>query len=791
MSVSGFLFSSLNFLGEELASQGISIFFDKLKEKKQREELKKRVLEQLEHEKETFKHNLGDLNFDFDVLPKAILRFVLDKHSLGNIINIDGKKRNTEINKIYNHCITSSEANNVESEEYVKGIVDHCYQVVEYYFYSLIPGQYLLAVLMCANAVNSHIDEKLALTENEIKKYIEKLFNELRNSNYTGAGSDDSSSQDSKKAAYILKLSDYVERQKELVQALGLLPYIDPEITFKKSFPELFVHPTLKLDGQNTSYEDLINSVSGKNLVIWGDAGSGKSTLLKYISQFESLNALYFPAQDIKDNPEVITIIQNLCEVDNQTQLFIMIDGVDEVYWDDLEAYKELINKLLLLKRNARFWIACRTDFYRRASSDGIVITGNIAEVQHWDEETHVPRFLEAWAKVYNQPNVPERVNSWANQSVAVKEMLSNPFQLTLLAYLASSPKDWGPINSIYDLYESFFKVWFKREADRKTGDKDESTNYLFLEEAAEKIYRGEVYHDKPMMNSSVSDLLVWRSVPDENGLKVATMFRHHSLAAYILAHQFIMALKEGNNYLLKSVLGNITRDDVTNFVIRKAECITDKETKLWRDNLSNFYYSLPENDDSLTRIYEKVIYYVSRFNGEATEFLIPIVSKNPQAPHMRLSLAYACTLSDNAYLRQYALDYAKALSRNEEDAAINRAWTVYYFNDSNKDPYTYGDEDKGPWTNSRAARIKRFTKKNPRKKDYRFFLFDLPLFWTFLITRDWNDISEEEYRIISQLKFPEGHFNKEEIEFLSNQKEILLSDYKIQLEKLGCIIET
>ena len=149
----------------------------------------------------------------------------------------------------------------------------------------------------------------------------------------------------------------------------------------------------------------------------------------------------------------------------------------------------------------------------------------------------------------------------------------------------------------------------------------------------------------------------------------------------------------------------------------------------------------------------------------------------------MRLTIAYGCVLSENPIARVFALEYAKSISENSIDAITNRAWTVIYFGDVNdRDPYTYVDDEKRSWNNARKARIKRFTTISPRKKDYRFRLFDIPLYYNFLKDRGWNDITVEEYNILLKTDFPKNVFNDEEILFLENEKTKLLNDYKKHL---------
>jgi ABC-type oligopeptide transport system ATPase subunit len=607
--------------------------------------------------------------------------------------------------------------------------------------------------------------------------FIDQLYNDL----YGKPESISKTEATVDSTAISKKISVFIEERKRKTQSFGLLPVMNTGIAFKNAFPRLFVRPTLSYGREKIGYEDLLDLYTRRNVVILGEAGSGKSTLLKYISQFEKTNAVYFTTQDIKEHEDILKNIQILCKAEPSTDLFLLIDGLDEVYWNDMESYHELIVKLLDLNDNVHCWLASRKEFYQRTYSEGTRFTEYILEIDPWEENIHTKKFLKSWADIFEQERVPDIVDSWTKDSVAAKEMLGNPFQLTLLAYLAGFSDDNDTINTTYDLYERFFRMWFKNEKNRSTGSSDWLENIRVLEAAAQITYRGAFFHTHPLDNSAVTDLLIWQEESDMEGKRVATMFRHNSLAAFILAHQLLDAMKKGDKELLDNALNQVIKDDVTNFVIRKAEWMSEEEISLMRLNLSQYYNLIP-NDDRLTNIREKVIYYMSRFKGDSSNFLLPIVNQKPSDPHMRLSLAYACSLAEDKTLRRYALKYAESLSRNGDDARVNRAWTVVYFGDSNENPYTYRDESLGPWKNAREARLKRFSKANPRLKDYRFFLFDLPLFHTFLITRNWNDINRDEYNIIFKLCFSKDAYYPEEIRFLEKEKKSLLVDYNSNL---------
>ena len=262
------------------------------------------------------------------------------------------------------------------------------------------------------------------------------------------------------------------------------------------------------------------------------------------------------------------------------------------------------------------------------------------------------------------------------------------------------------------------------------------------------------------------------------------------SIIEFLVAYELVEAFteKKPDFYKLKSILSQNLKDDITNFVNAKLQSLSGNEKELIKERLKRLYSETLENEVS---IQEKIIYHITRLGVDASDFLREIVNTNPQNYILRLTLAYGCALCQDGDLRRYALNYAESLANNSQDAITNRAWTVVYFGDVDADPYTYKDNkddnwvQKGTgWERARAARLKRFSARGNRDKDYRFRLFDIPLFRTFLETRNWADISENEYTIISNVEFPPEYFGSEEREFLSREKEKLLRGYRAALDE-------
>lgn len=348
-----------------------------------------------------------------------------------------------------------------------------------------------------------------------------------------------------------------------------------------------------------------------------------------------------------------------------------------------------------------------------------------------------------------------------------------------------------GKIENSYDLYYQFLLGWIKNEQKRKTSTMDQSLVLGHLLSAAKCIYSdGKCVIDKTVMeDSAISGLL---RMPEErlDGSFCVREFYHRSIIEFLVAYELVEAFteKKPDFYKLKSILSQNLKDDITNFVNAKLQSLSGNEKELIKERLKRLYSETLENEVS---IQEKIIYHITRLGVDASDFLREIVNTNPQNYILRLTLAYGCALCQDGDLRRYALNYAESLANNSQDAITNRAWTVVYFGDVDADPYTYKDNkddnwvQKGTgWERARAARLKRFSARGNRDKDYRFRLFDIPLFRTFLETRNWADISENEYTIISNVEFPPEYFGSEEREFLSREKEKLLRGYRAALDE-------
>ena len=350
-----------------------------------------------------------------------------------------------------------------------------------------------------------------------------------------------------------------------------------------------------------------------------------------------------------------------------------------------------------------------------------------------------------------------------------------------------------GETASIYDMYAQFIDLWIEKEINRNTSSDSNDVIHNTLYEAAKSIYYNDEYilNEVAERNTAVNRLLQMES-RRRGGRRVARSFYHRSLAAFTIANRAYRAIYEDNIPLFIDASESSSRDEITNFLGDKFTRITSAEADTLRRNIIHIYNELSDKD-GFVGAKQQLIYYITRLGIDVSDFIIGVIKENPRDLYIRLSLAYGCVLSDKSALKQDALAYARSIAAdsNGDDAITNRGWTTVYFNDVDIDMlkidvYNYRDTIKSSWKNARQARIKRFTKKNPRYKDLRFWIFDIPLFHSFLIDRGWDNISVDEYKILESLDFNKKEFDKEEIEFLTQEKAKLLAEYKSHLEQVA-----
>lgn len=598
----------------------------------------------------------------------------------------------------------------------------------------------------------------------------------------------------------VINLQTVIENEKSRLAKQAILPWFSDSKRYCDLFPKLFIKPNLVGRMMNINYDSLQN-YHKQNIAILGEAGAGKTTLLIYYFTFELSDksdgqCLYLTAKEALGTVECeFKYVEKICKSipqDCMQSLTILIDGIDEEFLND---YKGYIDFLKLLKRlsdcySCFFWIGCRKDLFEQYRGEASQFVYEEFVISPWVPE-QATYYINEYESIVNCKGLRRKTEQITGCKEIFEAFSKNPFQLSLLVYIAEYPNSDGEITTVYELYNKFFEVWFQKEKLRGTTECPIKTIlYPRLQKIAKEIYANNtvVVENCDIENSAIRNLLIIKKSSYQKDM--ITAMYHRSLVSFLMAELIFQNMLDSSKIdVLMELFQMRIQDDVTNFIGSKYTIMSMGEKKLIKANLIKLYH---EVENKLTKaemfvVKEKCIYHLTRMDnkgvdGDVTNFLLEQIKQEPENPYMRLTLAYGCALSNNETVRAFALKFAKSIYHETEDAVVNRSWTLVYYGDIADDPYSFKDDNQCSWSKAREARTSRFSKNNPRLKDYRFQLFDLPLIYSFLKNRGWNDISKQEYQIISSLSFSEKVFFASEIAFLSEVKDNLLKEYEYHL---------
>lgn len=774
------------FLAEYAATLGLDVYKDKLAEEIDREKLKSLIEKFLQKEKKRNYDSTLAEEIDFGGFCNYARSDMIE--DIQNYIFSESKNREMFKREIINKSVHYARANRRISEHKVEGMALELVDIL-YNFYrqfKTTKGTLLLVgeierkldgmlddIVSVIDRAHDDINTTIIDEHADTRKTIGQIREEL---------AEHTVREQKERGAWI---NSFIDAKREAVLNYAVFPWFKDSPRYRTVFPQLFVDPVFKSGSHFVTLNEVCSLVD-QNIAILGEAGAGKSTLLRYLfafSKLESRKCLYITAKEAKAENSILDEIAKNISIANPEQHLAYIDGIDEEFAYDYEGFCSFVLKLQRFA-NIKFWLGCRTDYFQRNYNESLAFVRYDFTIEPW-QPYQSDYFIEQYAQIIERAELKDRIDELVKNYEMLQTFKSNPFQLSLLMFLAEG-KEEGPILGIYDLYERFIFRWIEREKKRGTSNAGEKTLVTLLTIAAIRIYSaGEcLLDDAALNNSAVRNLLIIHQKSVLSYTYYASAFYHRSLAAFLLAHSLVEALLNNDQTQIRTLFNVKLKDDVTNFVGDRFTTLTEAEKQKAKETLVGMYV---DTDESEINIKEQIVYYITRLGIDVTEFLMDIIMNPPEHPIMRLTIAYGCVLSENPCVRAFALNYARSISMDSIDAITNRAWTVIYFGDVNdRDPYTYADDEHRQWQNARKARIKRFTKENPRLKDYRFRLFDIPLFHSFLRDRNWNDISVEEYSILSCVDFPESVFNPEEILFLNEEKAKLLNEYKLQLEKIA-----
>lgn len=757
------------FLAEYVATIGMDVFREKIKDGMDRRRLKALVERYLDRKYEQNYVCTMEEEIDFEGLcDYARQEMIAD---IEKCIFSAGKEQKCLKNDILNRAVAYARPMTQRGERRVQEITSDIIDILRGFYRDFKTDD---GMLLLTGEIELKLDDMLDTLEllikgsgDDVASVIKREFADLRTH---------------EKRERLRQIELMIDSKREAIANHSIFPWFRGSWRYSEVFPRLFIPPRFKVGSKTIGSRELSGYLDD-HAVVLGEAGAGKSTFLRYLfiqKEIDIGKCVYMTANEAKREDGLFNKLSDHVSKDSEDTYLVLIDGIDEAFAYDYAGLSRFIERLQSIP-NVHFWIGCRSDYYERHYNEFFSFIRIELTIEPW-EMWQSDAFIDRYAEIVKRPDLKDAVDELIGTHSSIKQFKTNPFQLSLLVFLAEHGSR-SPIIGLYDLYERFMFCWIEREKRRGTSNEDEKTIIRTLINSAIQIYCGKEYvlDDRAAEDSAIRDLLQIQEKGDLTYVRYASAFHHRSLAAFLIAHSLIESFLNNDTAQICYLFSCKLKDDVTNFIGDRFTTLDLQEKDKVKRTLVGLY---KDTKGPEVPIKEQVIYYITRLGIDVSDFLLELVKQKPHDPIMRLTIAYGCVLSDHPLLRRFALDYARSIAEDTIDARTNRGWTVIYFGDvEDQDPYQYKDDEKGPWKKAREARIKRFVKKSPRLKDYRFRLFDIPLFYSFLKDRGWNDISRDEYKILSEVDLPQDIFMEEEISFLTNEKERLLFEYKRRLE--------
>lgn len=604
-------------------------------------------------------------------------------------------------------------------------------------------------------------------------------------------------------------LSDNEIKQDQMrIRRDVLLPWMRNSPGLDALFPGLFIEPLYCSEKRRikyNSYHDILKNYRDLHIIITGEAGAGKTTLLRQIYLYENTenSFLYLHAKALIEEYGTLSSYQKfvrnllLGDIEVPKDYTILLDGIDEAYPDNTDKLNRLID-LINKSEKVHVWFGWRKEHYAQNETPRLrQMVSDVILLSAWDASM-ARNYVNKYATAINEPFIIQKYDELIWQNPTIEGFTESPFQLTLLTYLIENEKRDSAISdflskpdkTLYQLYNSFFKCWKKKEAERKTST-------LSTSEIKEALWRiSTVLYYAPSCeisdrDSAIVDLLTFSSLGIES--HIATGFFHRSFCAFFLADKVVNSVSSGNLELLIESFSIPLKNDVTDFVRSAISDSSPSEITAIQNNLIAAYHQL---DSPIERTIDPDIQYRIRSLSDKEKFvikneLIYLVTRIPDPtnripafleeihkantdPYILLDIAYAATLTGPTKI---ALDYAKSLIPGSENDLVNRSWTLAYFGDVQANPHEYQDTHKVPWAKSRAARLRRFQQSG--KKALRFRILDLPLLYCYYSNREWHDACKADYDIIANVDVENSIFSEEEKQFLRQQREKLLRGFE------------
>lgn len=559
----------------------------------------------------------------------------------------------------------------------------------------------------------------------------------------------------------------------------------------------LYINPVLKYKDENRDiglgeFRRLHRTERNKKLWILGDAGIGKSTLLKmlYLSLREKKEAgLFITAGELfaKNMTEAAYYVEQLLTGKREcvSGFHLLIDGLDEIFASDVKGFRHFTEQVGRLK--CEVWLGCRSQYFEQYAGETPFYR---LEVKRWDKEQSASYVQKYFEKIRKTELFNEYKKQYENKEY-VRSFAKNPFQLAMYLYLlenepagAESGLTAGQtkIENIYCLYSEFLLQWIRKERHRGTGAGEETENvWKELGEIARKLYDNEnVVTDST--DTAVLGLLVTEKLDGDR--KQVRMFWHRSFVEFLLGRAVIEAMKTGPDALILCLKRN-NRSDVDAFVKAGFQSLGYEQKNIMAKNMIMAYEMSKSADltgDEHFYVENQIVYYITRMAGmnpKPIEEFIRRIYPDEEKIIMRQGIAYGAA---NMGIFPIALEFARKMEPGSIEDITNRSWTLVFYGDMpGEDPLHYVDDHLAPWKHSREARLRRL--KSGDKKSRAFRMFDLCILYGFFESRGWQDLSEDELKIIRECETEIPGYDNETTEFLKERKERLLCEYERRLD--------
>lgn len=564
--------------------------------------------------------------------------------------------------------------------------------------------------------------------------------------------------------------------------------YIDQKFVLNKS------GKTVK--GIKALYEDY----HSRKAMITGSAGNGKTTALKYLyikendtngEKFYYVSASVFHSK-MNSLSEYEKYIRKAVEKNIRLNGMILLDGLEEEYINNYEAAGKLLQ--IIGKNINCIWVACRKDFYHRLDSSVEGYFDEIAEIQTWEKDEGFKLFLEKYVKRTGLYGVKERVNTLIKNSAIEETSVYCPLYATMFVFIAAEDErsrkkeERVSIRDEYDLIKVFISLWIEREAERQRVHREAEYYIKQFRKIALDTYENKC----PVLpeDDNVVKGLLRLSV--RKGNRVEGFCHREFLVYFIVDGMLDAALRNADQVVYW--FSQTFYDDVTNLCKTALNHFKESELLQIYGNLFEVYRNSYDQKNVIAEVLRKngigtenldflklrdeILYFIMKLPNVNCDDFFDFAHRNCDHTMISLGLAYGM-----AGIRQHpqTLEFARKLVPGSEEEMVNRSWAVCFFGDVSCDGYLYQDNKNCPWERAKAAKFKRM--RTNTEKAYRYRLLDIPLIYCFYASRNFRDcVSFKDYKTILNCDISFGGYTDEEKQFLSQQKNQLVQQYKEQL---------